>query len=258
MTILIAGGDSFTWGSELSDCITTKQDHHYSLSTYSSLLAKQLDMSYSCVALPGNSNSGISRLVTRAVHNTKDKFDVCVIVMWTFPNRFEFRWNTNTGTRSHPWYSITPWTHETKVDRIKSHFKRDNKDILNHHENHAKTMASNGIADFSKNYYKIIGDSEVWEYYTTYKEIVFLQNYLKKHNVPYIFTFAEDIFNILSKDSDLDVLLSEIDMDNFYDFEGFYRWACDNGYPIGTTHPLELAHEDFCDMLLPLAKKIYL
>ena len=67
MTILISGGDSFTYGSELNDC--TNQQH--SNSTWSALLAQQLDMSYACVALPGASNSSITRRVMRACEKAK-------------------------------------------------------------------------------------------------------------------------------------------------------------------------------------------
>ncbi len=255
MTILIAGGDSFTYGSELQDCVNTKEKNQFSNSTWSALIAQKLGMSYGCVAIPGNSNAGIARRVMRAVENNRKEYDVAVAVMWTFPNRFEFRFTCDTGQRETPWYSITPWTHETQIDRIKSHFVKNNDNILQHHTNHSREMAQNGIGDFSKNYYMMVGDSEVWEYYTTYKEIVFLQNYLEKHSVPYVFTSAPQLFVQQSKDSDMDMLQSQINMNNFYNFEGFYHWACDNGYPIGTTHPLELAHEDFAQIILPLCEQ---
>ena len=45
MTVLIAGGDSFTYGAELQDC-----DGSYSNLTWSALLAKRMGMSYCCTA----------------------------------------------------------------------------------------------------------------------------------------------------------------------------------------------------------------
>lgn len=245
MTILIAGGDSFTWGSELSDCNTNQHSNN----TWSALLAHKLGMSYACVALPGSSNGSIARRVMRACENNRHKHNIAVAVMWTFANRFEFRFTQDTGERDAPWYSITPWTHESAVDRIKSHFVNNNADILQHHVDHNRKMQHSGISDFAKNYYMHVGDSEVWEYYTTYKEILFLQQYLVANKIPYVFTHVEPLFIEQSVDPDLTVVRDQIDLKRFYEFDGFYRWASENNYQFGTTHPLEPAHIDFADKL---------
>ena len=50
MTILIAGGDSFTYGNELADCTLNR----FSEKTWSGILADQLGMSYDCTAWGGN------------------------------------------------------------------------------------------------------------------------------------------------------------------------------------------------------------
>jgi hypothetical protein len=85
-----------------------------------------------------------------------------------------------------------------------------------------------------------------------------MQNYLKVNNIPYLFTTADwqeenytrccDIF--------LSSLYESIDWTNWYFFpagdqiyetqkpRGFYQWALENKYKIGTTHPLEEAHKD--------------
>ena len=53
---IVAGGDSFVYGSELEDCIRA-----YSHSTFPALLAK--GHSYKCVAWPGIGNDAIARRV---------------------------------------------------------------------------------------------------------------------------------------------------------------------------------------------------
>lgn len=245
MTILIAGGDSFTFGSELNDC--TNEQH--SNNTWSARLAQQLGMSYACVALPGASNSSITRRVMRACEKAKQNYDIAVAVMWTFSNRYEFRFTQDTGERDTPWYSITPWTHESNLDRIRNTFVNPSNIHLQHHANHNRNMTATGIDEFSKQFYMHVGNSEIYEWYSTYKEILFLQQYLVANNIPYLFTHVEPMFCEQSQLNDLDVLRKQIALDNFYVFDGFYRWASENNYQFGTTHPLEPAHIDFADKL---------
>tara|TARA_Y100000385_G_C12968773_1_gene583073 strand:- start:658 stop:1020 length:363 start_codon:yes stop_codon:yes gene_type:complete len=115
-------------------------------------------------------------------------------------------------------------------------------------------MNTNGIGEFSKQFYMHVGNSEIYEWYSTYKEILFLQQYLVANNIPYLFTHVEPIFNEQSQLNDLDILRKQIDIDCFYTFDGFYRWASENNYQFGTTHPLEPAHIDFADKLFLYCK----
>ena len=100
MTVLIAGGDSFTYGSELPS-----QEH-----SWANLLAERKGWNICNVAKPAASNSAIRRNVMNAVNKYID-LDLYVIVMWSFPNRYEFRFTYDTGQVDSPWYSINPWTH---------------------------------------------------------------------------------------------------------------------------------------------------
>ena len=65
MTVLIAGGDSFTYGSELSS-----QEH-----TWANLLANLKGWNICNTAQPGYSNSAIRRNVMNAVNEYKDLKD---------------------------------------------------------------------------------------------------------------------------------------------------------------------------------------
>jgi hypothetical protein len=82
MTI-VAGGDSFVWGSELPDS-PHGGPNGYSRKTFTSLLAG--DDSYVCTAYPGLGNRDIARRVRDYLVWAKTT-DLAVIVCWTWPSR---------------------------------------------------------------------------------------------------------------------------------------------------------------------------
>jgi len=98
--IIVAGGDSFVWGLELADCAHSGPKG-YSQKTFPALLAQGMD--YHCVAYPGYANGAISRLVISACETLKD---IVVLVNWTFPQRYDFRFNYDILKETAPWYSI--------------------------------------------------------------------------------------------------------------------------------------------------------
>ena len=55
-------------------------------------------------------------------------------------------------------------------------------------------------------------------------------------------------------------LNAEIDFTKWFSFGermmGFNQWAFLNGYPRGTTHPLDEAHRDAVKLMLPTFKKL--
>jgi hypothetical protein len=88
-------------------------------------------------------------------------------------------------------------------------------------------------------------DSDKW--------IIALQQYLKFHDYPYLFTCID---NCVVTDN------PEIDWDSWYLFpagtnpdetlrpRGFYQWAIENKYSIGIDgHPLEQAHQDAAELI---------
>ena len=79
MTTVLAGGDSFVWGSELSDHKHGGPDG-YSHKTFPALLAD----TYLCAAYPGIGNREISLRIRNYL--TWAKADI-VIVCWTWPGR---------------------------------------------------------------------------------------------------------------------------------------------------------------------------
>jgi hypothetical protein len=79
MTTVLAGGDSFVWGSELADSPNGGPDG-YSRRTFPALLADD----YLCAAYPGLGNREIAQRVRDYL--TWSKVDI-VIVCWTWPSR---------------------------------------------------------------------------------------------------------------------------------------------------------------------------
>jgi hypothetical protein len=217
--ILVAGGDSFVWGSELADSSHGGKDG-YSSNTFAALLANQFEFKYKCAAYPGNSNNAIARTTMLACKQEENR--VAVIVAWTFMPRFEFRFN-------HDWESINP--HNCKIS----------------------------LANFSDYFFKHVGHDIEYQSYNTLQSILTLQTYLKKYNIPYLFTAADNNFcsNCDKLTADTKILWELIDWNQWWFFpeakenwltttpRGFYQWAAENKYSMGPQgHPLEDAHRD--------------
>ena len=246
--IIVAGGDSFIWGNELAD----QRDGKYSLSTFPALLAKQIGAKYVCAAWPGNANNAISRMVINKCQQVKD----CVVsVTWTFPHRYEFKFGFDTKQKISPWYSINAWDIADK-ETILAGLLNSDTSIIDHHLEKQMISEQTGLADFARNYFKYVGYNEYHSLYATLKEVLFLQNYLKINQIPYIFTTAENSFYqhptyTRISDEYLANIYTQIDWNNWYFFpskdttvpRGFYQWALENKYKVATTHPLEESHE---------------
>lgn len=238
MTVLIAGGDSFTYGSELPS-----QEH-----TWANLLANRKGWNICNTAKPAASNSAIRRNVMNAVNKYKD-LDLYVVVMWTFPNRYEFRFTYDTGQVDSPWYSINPWTHNDQ--NFEEHFHNKNDDILDAQKQNRKRAETLGITDFAKSYIQNVAETEYWEIYTSWCEIVMLQNYLVKHSIKYKFMQVDNslFVNNSTIDVTLKTLFLDIDKSQFINEEGMYNWAKHTKQEFYTTHPKESAHIEWINML---------
>ena len=255
--ILVAGGDSLIFGSELSDQINQTP----SKKTFSAQLANQANLEYISTALPGNANAAISRMTLRKCQDLQQqgkKF--AVLIMWSFVSRYEFRFNYQTRQRNSPWYSVSPWTIESDLKKISDNYFTPNSGIEHQQLKNILTARNTGVADFASVFYKHVGDSEYYEMYSSFREFIFMQDYLKLNGIPYIFLAASNTFHqhenyFRSQDTWLSDLYQMIDWNRWFFFpatsvsltrepKGFFHWATENKYPMGTTHPLETAHDD--------------
>jgi hypothetical protein len=245
--MIIAAGDSFVYGSELQS----------PTNTFTALLGAD-----ECVAWPGYSNDAIARTtIERCEHGGVDG----VIVSWTFPGRYEFRFNYDTKQKKSPWYAINSWTIKSDIDTIREEFVTENLNILETQKKTIELAKETGVADFASVFYQHVGSSEYWEVYSTLKEIVYLQNYLVLNSIPFMFTCADNSifqnYTVNNRDSIIASLYHQIDLSCWFWFpegkgnnqtespRGFYQWAVENKYPIGTTHPLEQAHADAAKLM---------
>jgi hypothetical protein len=253
--ILVAGGDSFVYGAELVDQINGP-----SMSTFPALLANKNNLQYHCAAWPGNSNNAITRmLISVCEEYKKQNKKIIVLVAWTFTNRYEFRFNYNTGQKISPWHSVNSWSIVDDTSLIEKEFHSKNDSILNYQRQALKRAKATGINDFAKIWFKHVGDNEYYELYSSLKEICFLQYYLEQNKFPFLFLTADNVFYehenyFRSKDIYIESLYNQIDWNKWFFFSagtkpdetqyprGFYQWAVENKYPMGTTHPLEQAH----------------
>ena len=106
MACLIAGGDSFTYGSELQGCYDANRNEQPSPNSYASLIAQEAKLDYYCPAYPGYSNDAIARTVINECDKQNDIG--LVIVCWSFPGRYEFR-------IAEDWRQISPWSVEENI-----------------------------------------------------------------------------------------------------------------------------------------------
>jgi hypothetical protein len=260
--ILVAGGDSFIYGAELADENIGRLQ--FSRSTFPALLANSNGLDYQCAAWPGSANNAISRMTMSKCRELNDQ--VVVLISWTFVHRYEFRFTYDTLQRNSPWYSINSWSTEDNVENIKKMFNTTDERTIRDHLNHTNAARKTGIFEFAKAFYKHVGNDEYYEIYSSLKEIVFMQNYLKLNNIPYMFTAADLTFKdhsnyVRRQDRYLQDLYNQIDWNCWYFFpagcedgqtltpRGFYQWAIENKYKIGVTHPLEDAHRDAAELI---------
>jgi hypothetical protein len=238
MTVLIAGGDSFTYGSELPS-----QEH-----AWANLLATRKGWNICNTARPAASNSSIRRNVMNAVHKYSE-LDLFVAVMWSFPNRYEFRFAYDTGHLDSPWYSINPWTYNE--ENFEDHFFTKDDQVLAAQQANRANAEAKGMTAFAKSYVQNVAQTEYWEIYNSWCEIAMLQNYLIKHNIPYIFTQVDNsLFECNSvMDGTLSTLRADIDMSRFVVDEGMFNWAKRTKQDFYTTHPRESAHIEWINML---------
>lgn len=210
--MLLSAGDSFVFGSELDD----EYRGQFSYNTFPALLAKHLKLDYACLALPGISNSTISRNVISFLQNKKVDL---VVVCWTFPNRQEFFIKDKFVT-------LNGWNHNVNNDLEKE------------------------VVDFSKKYFAL-ACSEYYEKYIFLKEVLLLQNFLKVKDQKYIFTANSkiDFKNLEYADS------IDWSQWVWFEGEGFYDWCKRKKFPTGPEgHPLEQAHKEAFELIASLAQ----
>ena len=190
--LVISGGDSFTYGSELGDDGVLGPLQPSKL-CWANLVANKLNAKHVNTGGGGRSNSYIVRHVINRMyealqHNYKPD-EIFVQVMWTFVARQEIAVSFNTKRVDSPWFAIDPYVGE--AESKSEWFKELNpKTTINWQEvrddMHKRYLINKelGLVDFAKEYYKVTG--ELHDTHSSLKEVLMLQDFLESRNVKYM------------------------------------------------------------------------
>jgi hypothetical protein len=257
---ILSAGCSFTYGHELSDCNSELTPP--SKKSWAAGLSSIVDANYKSVAKAGSGNSGIARRIFGYVANMPVDF---VLVMWSFPSRYDWAMPRSPHLEGTRWATITPWDtkdqQQTVMDRLAT--DQGQQDTWNKNR---KKMQESGVTDFADSIYRHAAN-EYHEIYLSWKSIIWIQNILEKKKIPYLFTLADNtlfydkLIPHSDKDSFMKALYNEIDFTNWYFFGermmGFNQWATLNNYERGTTHPLDSAHRDAVQLMKDKFLQVY-
>jgi len=255
---ILSAGCSFTYGNELSD----DQPKRPSNKTWAKGLSDLVGGNYYSVAQGGIGNSAIARKIFQYIsHNPVD----FVLVMWSFPSRYDWAMPRNQSLEDTRWASITPWDTDAKQAEVfKSLSNSEPQQEI--WKKRREELATTGVREFANSLYRYAAN-EYYEIYQSWKSIIWLQNILEKKRIPYLSTLADnslfyrDFIPHAEQDSLMRALYEEIDITKWYAFGermmGFNQWALLNDYPRGTTHPLDSAHQDAVQLMKDKFLQIY-
>lgn len=248
---ILSGGCSFTFGNELSD---DRGKNSPSNRSWAKGLCDLVQGNYYSVAKGGIGNSAIARKVFEYISHNKVDF---VLIMWSFPSRYDWAMPRNKNLEKTRWASITPWEADQKQSEV---FKalsgsEPQQEIWKKRMN---LLEGTGVKPFANSLYRYAAN-EYHEIYLSWKSIIWLQNILEKKKIPYMFSLCDNtlFYNQLTPHFELDGLMGalykEINFTNWFSFGermmGFNQWSLLNDYPRGTTHPLDQAHKDAVQLM---------
>jgi hypothetical protein len=220
---VVAFGDSFTRGDELTDCQDQipgeiNQAISFSNNTWPALVAKQLSAEYDCIAVGGKGNHWISWQVSRILHKLTDTL---LIINWSWFERFDY-----VDIETNQW--------------IVTHPRHDDK--LNHY------------------FYKNL-DNELWNIHRNLQQIHSTICLLQQNKIDFIMT-CQDVVNrsgLVHNDwqDSVNALQDQISQNivNFYGYT-FLEWSKHKSFELGPGgHPLEQAHSEAASYILDKCNK---
>jgi hypothetical protein len=261
MPTLIAGGDSFTWGSELPDQYLDHLVNLPSKSTWAARISQRHGWDYSCAAKPGCGNNSITRRIISEI-NKRPNEELYVAVMWTYTHRSEIRLRNihpyNSVVRDplvsarfdidNFWINLNAW-HGLSFEEKMEYFPKDiHPERYEFFREQHNTMTDIGITDASRYFYAPTGDT-YYHQYNFLKEINLLQFYLQNKNIKYFFCLATDeILNPVPEVVNESGLWESINWDKFYRDATFHQWS--SHYPKCGSHPGIEAHHDWEQLIV--------
>lgn len=211
---VVSFGDSFTWGTDLSDCTQT-WPHGYSKLTWPALLAEHIGAAYTCRALGGASNSYILRSLIKRLPLLDS--NTLVILNWTYIDRWEF---FNSGSKE--WETLRPSGTENHKF-FDCYFKNLHSQYWNIYESLKNILFAHELL---KN-----------------RNVKFISTCLDTQIINE--EFVNDYFDYNNKSLDVRTIISLVKDDlSWFNNHGFVDWANTHNFPLGKTkHPLEEAHQ---------------
>ena len=209
---IISVGDSFFWGDDLAD-----QNYPYlpSESVYPSLLAKQLNFDYECLAVPGAGNFLIYTKLIKSLNANKE--DCLYFINWSWIDRFDYADKEIYGG----WNTVRPGLDNPKKDNF-----------------------------YYKNFH-----SELQDKLLSLTYIFSAIQLLQQTNCKFIMTYMDHLLLDKTWHCPPEINLLQQKVQPFLEtFDGltFLEWSRANGFSesIGW-HPLEEAHQAAAEYWLP-------
>lgn len=169
--VLKSFGCSFTWGTELSDCLDTVTANGYSQKTWPALLANHLNIEYQCYARGGAGNLYIvDQLLTQAALQITPAF---YVINWTWIDRFDY-----CNPFNNQWHSILPNSESSEYYYKNLHSQyRDKLTALSHIKLVIDTLTQKNFPFIMTCLDDLVFETE-WH---TSPGILDIQNYIRPH-----------------------------------------------------------------------------
>ena len=184
--------------------------------------------------------------------------------MWSFLSRYDWAMSRHTALEDTRWATISPWDTHIK-DNERHQALAGSEAQQEQWKVRSDLQEKTGVSPFAEAIYKY-GANQYHETYLSWKSIIWLQNILEKKKIPFMFTLADNslFYDVFKQHKDQDTFMSalydEIDITKWFSFGermmGFNQWSIMEDYPRGTTHPLDKAHEDAVQLMLPTFNKL--
>jgi len=210
-------GDSFLFGSELSDCDGTGHDPSKASSlTWPALIAKELNLDYECHAVGAIGNSRIALQIIK--HATPQSL---AVINWSWMDRFDY-FDTEGVIDN---FTLSPHN----GDDVSEFYYR------------------NIHTELGAKYFSLIHIFSAHSYLKD-KNIPFISTIMDKCVLDSSWAELPFIKNLQEQLAD--------DFSTFPNGQTFLEWSRANGYPEGQGwHPLEEAHEEADNYWLPIYEK---
>lgn len=210
---IVSFGDSFVFGSELTA-------NHDGTKAWAGMIAKELNVDYETLAVPGCGNENITRQILTYFSNNPCE-NTLAVINWTWGARWDFY---ITG--------IEKWT-TLGLTCVPSKLAQ-----------YVPISEAEKILEFYKNY---PGNSTLWDKIRSLQTIYTAQQYLKSLRVVNIQTYMDaELWDQTWHAPDYVQTLQALTKDDLQNFQGksFLDWSYYHGYAVTDVglHPLENAH----------------